>query len=70
MKCFLEAVIHEVKNEAEQTESQTPIALKTEDQMQPNPNASKTSASFEQTQALQIIFQSHASGCRFKILAE
>ena len=45
---LLDAIIHEEENEAEQTESQTPIALKTEDQMQQTPIASKTGASYEQ----------------------
>lgn len=49
-------VIHETDNKAEQTESQTPNAR----QVLPMNNS----------QDLQIIFQNHASGCRFKIIAE
>ena len=44
-----DAVIYEAENEAEQTESKTTIALKTEEQIQQHFSAFQTSSSDEQS---------------------
>ena len=66
---LLDAVFHEAESEAEQTESKTTIALKTEKQIQQHSNAFQISASNEQPPGPSDIFL-ESSGCRFKTLAE